>query len=330
LLGAEAHKAGSERFSPGVFSSLRILWAIYASLTLICAGLLWAEGLSLFDAVAHALTTVSTGGFSTYDDSIGHFAAAGFRHATAIEYTILVFMVLGGTSFLIHWNVIRRRWRSVTHNSEFRAWLVWVFGAAALVAIAARAAIATVGVHEHVRASLFHVVSIATTTGFTTQDLTTPWFSPFTRQVFLGLMLAGGCVGSTAGGLKMLRLAVLAKLLRKQLRSASRSMREVIPLTLDGRLVAREEVERTASIAVAWMIAIAIIWLATTLTSRLGTWGSLSAAMSALGNVGPHFADPVTFAEIGPGVKVCYILAMVAGRLEILPFLLIFSRGVWR
>jgi len=328
LLGAESHKAASERFSPGVFSSLRILWSIYGALTLACALILWLEGLSPFDAASHALTTVSTGGFSNYDASIAHFGAAGFRNHVAIEYTILAFMFLGGTSFLVHWNALRRRWRSILSNVELRAWIGLILTATLLIGLADRGRVADVGLHTHVRTSLFHVVSIATTTGFTMGDLST--LAPLTRQVFLLLMLIGGCVGSTAGGLKVQRATVLWRVLRRRLRIATRSPREVVPLTYGHGTLSTDEAERTTGIAVGWIAALTIVWLVTTLVSNLDGWGSLSVALSSLGNVGPHFVAPDAFAEVGATAKVFYILAMVAGRLEILPLLLIFSRRAWR
>jgi len=330
LLNAETHKARSERFSPGVFSSLRILWTIYGALTIACALILWAEGLEPFDAVAHALTTLATGGFSSYDDSIAHFAAAGARHAVAIEYTILAFMFLSGTSFLVHWGALRRRWRSVRENRELRVWLFLLLVGSALVLIGDRGRIGEVGIHQHVRHSLFHVVSIATTTGFTIRELSSSWFSPLAAQVFLLLMIVGGCVASTSGGLKVQRIAILGRLLRRQLHGAIRSPRESNPLTFDGRILGSAEVERATAIAVGWSIATAVIWVVTLLLSDLGAWESLSASVSALSNIGPSAVEASTFRSLGPGVKVCYILAMVAGRLEILPFLLIFSRRVWR
>ena len=330
LLGAEAHKAASERFSPGVFHSLRILWAIYGGLTLSCVLLLWAEGVPVFDAVAHALATVSTGGFSTHDASIGHFAAAGFPHAAAIETTILVFMFLGGTSFLVHWNLIQRRGLAVWRNSELRAWILLLAGAAAIVVFADRARVADVGWAQHVRTSLFHVVSIATTTGFTTQDVASTWFSPLTRQILLVLMLIGGCVGSTSGGLKVLRVTVFGRLLARQLRLTGRSGREVVPLTLNRRRLSLGEIERSTAIGIAWIGAVVLLWTVTTLLSRLDGWGSLSVAVSMVSNVGPHFADPAAVVELGTAAKVFSIVGMIAGRLEILPFLLVFSRRVWR
>ncbi len=330
LLGAEAHKARSQRFAPGVFSSLRILWGVYGGLTVVCALFLWAEGMGLFDAAVHALTTLSTGGFSTYDDSIAHFASAGIGHAVAIEYTIFGFMLLGGTSFLVHWGAVRRRWQAIWSNQELRAWLLLLLCASILVIVGDRGRISEVGLHEHVRRSLFHVASIATTTGFTIRELASPWFSPLTVQVFFLLMIVGGCVASTAGGLKVQRVAILGRLLHRQLRDVSRSPREANPLTFDGRILPSMEAERTVAIAVVWAGLTAAIWLVTLLLSDLGTWEALSASASALGNVGPSAVETSAFMQLGPAVKVCYILAMVAGRLEILPFLLIFSRRVWR
>ena len=328
LMGAEAHKAQSERFSPGVFSSLRILWAIYGGLTVSCAVALWLEGLTPFDAITHALTTISTGGFSNYDASIAHFATVDGVKTVAVEYTILLFMFLGGTSFLVHWNLLRRRWRSILTSFELRAWLALLLGATILVAVGDRGRLGGLGWHDHVRSSLFHVVSVATTTGFTIRGLTD--FSPLAQQALLVLMLIGGCVGSTSGGLKVFRVAILGRLLTRRLRLITRSNQEVVPLTLGHRALARDEAERTVAVAVGWAIGLGIVWVVGTAFSSLGGWSSLSAAASALGNIGPSFIPPDTVASVGPVVKVFYILAMIAGRLEILPFLLIFSRRAWR
>ncbi len=330
LMGAETHKAASERFSPGVFSSLRILWLIYGGLTLVCGLLLWVEGMTPFDAAAHALTTLSTGGFSTQDASIGYFAQAGFDHAVAIEYTILAFMFLGGTSFLVFWNLLRRRWRSISGNVELKIWILLLLFAGSLVVLADRSNATTIGWHAHIRRSLFHVVSIATSTGFTIRDLSTTWFSPGTLQVLLTLMLIGGCVGSTAGGLKVFRVSVLGSLLRHRLRTILGSRLEVMPQQLGRHRLDRTEIERTVSVVVAWGLFLWIGWMLTTLVGRLDGWASLSGMVSALGNIGPHYIQPSVRANLGPAVKAVYVLAMIAGRLEILPLIILFSRRTWR
>jgi trk system potassium uptake protein len=330
LMEAETHKAASERFSPGVFSSLRILWMIYGGLTLVCGVLLWIEGMTPFDAVAHALTTLSTGGFSTHDASIAYFANAGYPHAVAIEYTILVFMFLGGTSFVIFWNLLRRRWRSVTGNIELRAWLALLVVAGGLVVLANRSHASVVGWHALIRDSLFHVVSIATTTGFTMHDLSTSWFLPGAQQVLLTLMLIGGCVGSTAGGFKVLRVTILGSLLRHRLSATLASPLEVMPRQLGRHRLERAEIDRTVTVGIAWMLFLWVGWMIVTLTEPIGGWASLSGIVSALGNVGPQFISPDVNAGLSTFVKLLYALAMIAGRLEILPIIILFSRRTWR
>lgn len=330
LLGAEAPKTRSERFSPGVFSSLRILWAIYGALTLVCGLALWAAGMDPFDAAVHSMTTLATGGFSNYEANIAHFAAARIGHPVAIEYTILGFMFLGGTSFLVLWGALRGRWQAVWRNAELRLWLALLLVASLLVIFADRHRIAEVGIHQHIRHSLFHVMSIATTTGFTLRELASSWFSPLTAQVLLVLMVVGGCVASTAGGLKVQRIAMLGRLVHRDVRGATRSPRASNPFTLGGRLLAPPEVERTVTVAFAWAVSIVLVWTILLLLSDVSTWEGLSASVSAVSNIGPSALSATKLRAFGSGLKVCYILAMVAGRLEILPFLLMFSRRTWR
>lgn len=330
LMGAEAHKATTDRFSPGVFSSLRILWLIYGGMTVACGLLLWAEGLTPFDAIAHALTTPSTGGFSTHDASIGYFASAGYEHAVAIEYTILAFMFLGATSFLVFWKLLQGKLRAISSNVELRVWILLLLFASGLVVVADRSNASTIGWHAHLRSSLFHVVSIASTTGFTMRGLSTSWFSPGTKQILLVLMLIGGCVGSTAGGLKVFRISVLGSVLRHGLRLQLGSHLEVMPIQLGRYRLHRTEIERTVAVAVAWALFLFVGWMATTLAGRLDGWSSLSGMVSALGNIGPHYIEPSVNATLGIIDKSLYVVAMIAGRLEILPLIILFSRKTWR
>ncbi len=330
LMEAETHKVATERFTPGVFSSLRVLWIIYGGLTALCGVLLWVEGMTPFDAVAHALTTLSTGGFSTHDASIAYFANTGFKHAVAIEYTILVFMFLGGTSFVIFWHLLRRRWRSVTGNVELKVWVLLLLFASGLVVLADRSNAATVGWHTYIRDSLFHVVSIATTSGFTMHSLASSWFAPGAQQVLLTLMLIGGCVGSTAGGFKVLRVSILGSLLRHRIGATLASPLEVLPRKLGNHRLERTEIERAVAVAVAWGMFLWVGWMAVTLVGRIGGWASLSGIASALGNVGPQFIPPDVNAGLGPFAKTVYAVAMIAGRLEILPVIILFFRRTWR
>ena len=322
---AESHKAATKRFSPGLFSSLRILWGIYAGLTLLCGLLLWAEGMDPFDAAVHALTTVSTGGFSTHDASIAYFAS--YPHYAAIEGTIILFMFLGGTSFIVHWNLLRRRWDGIIHNSELKLWLGVLIAATLAVAFLGTGAGA---IGSRLRIALFQVVSIATSTGFSTVDINSPTFTPLAHQIFLLLMLIGGCVGSTSGGMKVRRIGIIGRIVRQYLQRASRPAHAVVAITYDGEIVPREELNRTVVIAFSWLGVIAVGALVTGAFTSLPAFSVISGMVSAVGNMGPSFIPRQGFAGISPVIKVFYILGMVAGRLEILPILLIFSRRVWR
>lgn len=325
LLSAESHKISAKRFSPGLFHSLRILWGIYGGLTLICGLLLWAEGMTPFDAAAHALATVSTGGFSTHDASIAFFRVLGPHRYDAIQYTIVAFMFLGGTSFLVHWNLLRHRLTGVWHNLELRVWIGLLLAATALVALGSVGTPA-----DRFREALFQVVSLGSSTGFTTATIGGAPFGPVAKQIFLVLMVIGGCVGSTAGGVKVLRVSVLGKLLWHQLKLVARPHREVIPFVVDGEIIGSEEVERTAAIFFAWVALLVLGGIVTGLFTGFSPLEAFSGMAAALSNIGPSYIPMTTFLGIGPGLKVFYILAMVAGRLEILPLLLIFARRVWR
>jgi len=326
LLQSESHKATTRRFSPGMFSSLRILWVIYVTLTILCGLALWIEGMSPFDAIAHALTTISTGGFSSHDASIAYFHQSGY-HYVAIDYSIILFMFLGGTSFLVHWNLIRHRFAALRKNTELRLWVLLIVGATIIVAFGGGTSAA---LGERIRASLFQVVSIATTTGFATKDIAGSFFGPAARQVFLLLMFIGGCIGSTAGGVKVWRIGVLGQLIHHQLRLVSRPASEVVPFVIDGEVMSEREVYRTAAIFFAWVLIAAAGSLITGLLAGFGPLESFSGMISALSNIGPSYINPAAYVTMNAGVKVFYILAMVAGRLELLPLLLIFSRRVWR
>jgi trk system potassium uptake protein TrkH len=144
------------------------------------------------------------------------------------------------------------------------------------------------------------------------------------------LMLFGGCVASTAGGLKVYRITVLASALRHWLRSAVATPLEVISPRIGRHTLRPTDVEQALAITVGWCAAIAAGWMTVTLIGQLGEWASLSAVVSALSNIGPHFIPAAEHAALSPWVKGILALAMIAGRLEILPVIILFWRKTWR
>ncbi len=335
LYSAESHKVFSKRPTPGLFHTLRMLWLIYAGLTAVVALALVLEGTSVFDGVAHAMTALSTGGYSPYDASVAYYADAGFRHASLIEYTLIIGMVAGGINFLVHTRVLRGGIRALWDGMEMRLFWTIIAVATGLVMFdhlrwAATTGVASWGGHEVFRASLFQVVSVLTTTGFATRDIGADYFPAASKQVFLLLMVVGGCVGSTGGGIKVLRVGILYRMIRRQVLLSIHGPACLQPVVVDGEVVGPEELRRVAALFFAWMGLLAFGGLVTALMTQHGALESASGMFSALGNIGPCYISASDIVALPDTVKIVYTLGMLAGRLEILPLLLLFSRQSWR
>jgi len=328
LFSAESHKIFSKRPAPGLFHTLRILWAIYALFTALIALALVLEGMSTYDAVAHSFTCLSTGGYSPYDDSIAYYRmnAHLYPHFVVIEYTIIVGMLLGGMNFFIHYRVLRGGLSALWDNLEMR--LFWIIVAAATLLVALQAGFG--GASESVRYSLFQVVAIMTSTGYATESIGSPAFPALSKQIFLMLMVIGGCVGSTGGGIKVLRFGVLLKMVGRQLSRVTRGRSAVSLVVVDGEVIEPEEIRRVAALFFAWIVLLALGGAVTAAMSDLGPMEAASGMFSALGNIGPCYISVQAMTELHPLVKITYIVGMLAGRLEILPILMLFSRRAWR
>ena len=221
LFGAESHKISSGRPVPGMLNTIKILWTVYTGFTVFIIIMLMLGGLSLFDSVNHSFTALSTGGYSSYDASIAHFSTLPEVNHVMIEYVLILGMILGGTSFLVHYRVLTGRIKSLWDNSEMKLWWALIGGFAVLIIID-HLLLSTRGgpdaAEQTFRTSLFQTVSIITTTGFSTRDITSSFFGPLARQLFLVMMVIGGCVGSTAGGFKVQRVVIMFRIAGQQIR----------------------------------------------------------------------------------------------------------------
>jgi len=334
IFGAESHKISSTRPAPGLFHTVTILWGIYLGFTVLSIGLLSLERMPVFDSICHSLTAIATGGFSPHDASISHYALTGHSHYKLIEYTLVLMMLLGGINFLIHYRVMTRDVRALWDNVEMRWWWQLVAGFTALVMIDlfARHGLPTdagqlEGAFRH---SVFQVTSILTTTGFATRDIGSDFFPTLARQLFLVMMVIGGCVGSTSGGIKVLRVAILSRLMLREIYKLRVPRRAASALVIDGQIVPDDESHRAAALFFMWMVLLVIGGGITALLSNHGALESLSGMFSALGNIGPCYISVEEMIAINPVVKLVYIFGMLAGRLEILPVLLLFSGRAWR
>lgn len=332
LFTAESHKIDSSRPVPNVFRSIKILWLIYSLFTVFQIILLIAVQVTPFDALLHALTTLSTGGFSNYDASIAHYAISGHPYYKIIEYIIIFFMLLGGINFLIHYKVLRGEIKEVFTNFEMKYF--WGILVTVLLLILTgklfNQSLNLANLEVVFRKSLFQVVSVMTTTGYGTESLTSSFFPALTRQLFIFLMLIGGCVGSTAGGIKVIRFAILNKLFGREMKKFYLPKRAVMPLRVEKKLIPRDEIYKISALFFFWLLIILIGGIITALFSDLNALNSLSGMFSAMGNIGPFYFSVDKMVSLSPIIKLTYIFGMLAGRLEILPIFIIFTRKAWK
>jgi trk system potassium uptake protein TrkH len=341
LFGAESHKIGMDRPVPGLANTLRILWAIYAVFTALIILSLSCAGMSFFDSVCHSFTALSTGGFSPHDASIEYYRLIGHPHFIWFEYILVIGMLMGGTNFLIHYRILQRDVKALFDNTEMRFWwsLIAVFVLIIFIERFANSELPAKlsmpyspwrNLEENFRIVLFQVVSIITTTGFATRDIGSPFFGHVAKQLFLVMMVIGGCVGSTGGGLKVMRISILVQLIRREIFRLRAPSHAISSIKIDGKVIDTDELYRVSGLFFMWIVFLVLGGIITAFFSQIGAFESFSGMFSALGNIGPCYIPVEVMGQLSPVIKIVYVLGMLAGRLEILPVLLIFSSKAWR
>ncbi len=333
LFSAESHKIDSSRPTPSVFKTVIILWSLYIFFTFCEIVALKFLRVSYFDAICHSLTSLSTGGFSSYNVSIDYFRKAGFVHWRTIEYVITFFMFLGGINFLLHYKVLTGRIHEATSNIELRYFVTIIICSTVLIMIDhyihfSDFSLATL--EDNFRQTIFTVISIITTTGFGTTDINTPFFPAMSKQIFLVLMFIGGCVGSTGGGIKVMRITILYNTFKSQIRKLRMPRKSFSEVVIEHRIIPDSEIKRVAGLFFGWLFLLLFGGFVTTMFTDLGSWEAFSGMFSALGNIGPCYISVQQMSELPAVVKLVYIFGMLAGRLEILPILLIFNYKAWK
>ena len=332
LFSAESHKINTSRPVPNIYRTITILWGIYILFTFLQIILLIIFQMPPFEAVIHSFTTLSTGGFSNYDASIAHYSQSGHPYYKQIEYIIIIFMLLGGINFLVHFRALRGNIREYFSNTEMKYfWQIIIYITAIIFigkVILDKETLLLI--EKNIRTILFQVVSVMTTTGFGTESIGGSFFPAVAKQLFLVLMLIGGCVGSTSGGIKVIRIATLNQLFIREIKKIYLPKHAVIPVTIDKQIIEIEEVLKIAALFFGWLFLILIGSSITAIFSNLSAYQSISGMLSAVGNIGPFYFSVEKMASLSPVIKITYIIGMLAGRLEILPVFLIFSRRVWK
>ncbi|MEX2210407.1 MAG: TrkH family potassium uptake protein [Gaiellaceae bacterium] len=324
-----------ERLTTSIRETARRLWVLYVALTAAVIALLglWAvsgidEEMTLYDAAAHAFTTMPTGGFSPRDASLSEFGAA-------TQWTVLVFMVLGGANFaLLYAALVRRRARPLLRDDEFRLYV----GLAIVATLVLFGELLARGLFEGeaaFRHAAFQAVSIMTTSGFASADYT-QW-TTLALVGLVGLMLIGGSAGSTSGSIKVVRHLIIGRSLRREL-DVSVHPELISPLRFNRRPVDEKTVRAVIAFVLLYVGAFALGALLITIDAAVKgvvvtPFEAIAAAAATIGNVGPSvgFAGPFgsyeSFSDTSKGVM---IVLMWMGRLELVPVIVLFTRSYWR
>ena len=323
LFVAEVSGPQKDKIHPHVQGTAKRLWGIYVILTLICALILASEGMSIFDALAHAMATLSTGGFSTKNASVAAY------QSDVIHYTIALFMFLGGVNFSLHYHAMRGRLMSYFRDEEFRFYVLVIVANVILIVTAMRVFHPEFTWSRTIRDAIFQVVSIITSTGFVTADYEA--WAPFMRYIFFILLFAGACAGSTTGGIKMIRLLLLARNSLVELKQLLHP-RAVIPLRISGKTVPEQTIRNVVAFFVLYIVIFVNGALVMSLMG-LDFPSAMGAVAATLGCIGPGIGivGPVNnYAAIpAPGEWfLCFM--MVLGRLELFTVLVILTPSFWR
>lgn len=272
FFSAEGHKFNVSRPVPNIFKTIKILWLIYIFFILVETIILNFLGLSFFDAITHSFTTISTGGFSHYDQSIGYFAASGFENYILIEYVIILFMFLGGVNFLLHYRLFTGDFKGVFNNGEFKTYSkIIIYSAIILSIVIIILNTADSSAEEIFRRSLFQLTALLTTTGFSTENINSSFFPAAAKMFFLILMLIGGSVGSTSGGIKVMRIKIMGRLFKRDIKKIYYPPHAVLPVTVDKQILDRDEVYKLSGLFAFWIFLIAAGGIITALFSDLSS-----------------------------------------------------------
>ncbi|MDB9933680.1 TrkH family potassium uptake protein [Candidatus Thioglobus sp.] len=322
LYHAESSGIAKDRLTPKLRNTAIALWKIYLSLTVLCALAYFFSGMSIFDAISHSFSTVAIGGFSTHDSSIGYF------NSIPIEMIAMFFMFLAGINFSLHfvaWN--NRSLVDYIKDSEFKTYSMVLLSASAIVVLALSLNSEYGSTSETIRHSLFQTISIATTTGFTSQNYSN-W--PAAIPVFLIMVsFIGACVGSTGGGIKVVRVLVMFRLGMKEIHKFIRPNAQV---SVKLNKASINEKALVSVLGFFSLYAISFIFIMMLLMfAGLDQVTAYSATAATMNNLGPGLGEVAqNYGSLGETAKWILSFSMLIGRLEVLTIIAIFHRAFWR
>jgi trk system potassium uptake protein TrkH len=322
LFRAEAAGHRVTRLKPRLRETASILWKIYLLFTVVQIILLATAGMSVYDAVCHSFTSIATGGFST------HYSSVEYYNNPIIETIITAFMIVGGTSFILHYSALTGKPMELLKDPEFRFYMFTIITGTVLVTLTLIMNNVYSAI-DSLRYGIFNTVSINTATGFSSTNF--DLWPVSAKIVLIGLMFVGGCVGSTAGGIKIIRVLILLKAGKREIRKVIRP-RAVMPIILGGKSLSEDIVKNVSSFFLLYILTFVTATILLSFTG-LDAVTSSTAVATTMGGVGPGFGGvgPAnTFAFISPLGKILLSLCMWIGRLEIFTCLILFLPGTYK
>ena len=326
LYAAEVSGLTYEKVSPRIADTAKMMWSIYVLLTVTEVVALWLCGMDMFDAVCHSFSTIATGGFSTHNNSLAYYDSA------AIHYTVTFFMFISGINFVMLIYLLRGKTRYFFKDEELRWYSVAVVIFAVLLTVGlyvARPGWSAVEMERAFRDSIFTVISSMTSTGYTISDYM--YWPVVAWVVIFFLMLTGACAGSTAGGIKWVRLAIIMKngVAEFQRRIHPNA---IIPVKLNEKAVPQQTINNIMAFLIFYVFII-VVTVVIFCATGVDFDEAIGSAVSAIGNVGisiGQFGPAGTYAEFPVVAKWVMSFVMLIGRLEIFTVLLLFTRALWR
>lgn len=321
LMRAEVPGPEKDKLVPRARESARILYGMYLLLTIVEVILLRLGGMDWYDSIIHSFSTAGTGGFNNRNNSVAYYDSA------YIDGVITVFMILFGINFNMYYFLLLKKVKAVFKNEEVRAYLGII--AAATLAITINILHIYEAPLKAFRYAAFQVASVITTTGFATADYNL--WPEFSKCILLAIMVVGACAGSTGGGMKVSRVLILLKSIKRDLKQIIHP-KSVNIVKVNGKKIGEETVHD----AFIYLIAYVGIMILSVLIVSLNNFDfatTFSGVLTTMNNVGPGIAavGPVeNFAAFSPLSKIVFCLDMLIGRLEIFPFLVLFSPDLWR
>jgi trk system potassium uptake protein len=310
------------KLTPRITETARALWLVYATVTGLCIIAYWLAGMSLFDAVCHGFTTLATGGFANYDASLAYYDSA------AIECIAMIFLVVGASNFSLHFLALHRGTaRIYLNDSEFLAYVSFLGLLALLVSLSLYFHGRYDSLLESLRFGSFQLISLATSAGFTTADYTL-W--PGALPMIL-IMSSAFCssAGSTGGGMKVIRIVLLAKYGYREILRIVHPSAE-IPVKIGGRAVSPQVLAAVSGFFAVYVILFLLLWFVL-MALGMEPVTAVSAVSATYNNMGPGLGEvAANFTTVGPAMKWVCIFAMLVGRLELFTLLAVLTPAFWR